>query len=222
MAQLFAGLFAEGKTDIDFLQNIVQKTLQDIAFECSGQFDIEVLPIKIDKTNLDFVSQTLIASKKGIEEFGMQIICVHTDADNSTSENIYQNKINPVIIELEKQNDEDYCKILVAIVPIQETESWMLADKELLKQEIGTNRSDHELGINRFPEIIANPKEVISNAIRIARENITQRRRHHLTIADLYLPLGQSMDLDKLKDLSSYQDFKNNIREAFKKLNLLH
>lgn len=137
MAQLFAGLFAEGKTDIDFLQNIVQKTLQDI-------------------------------------------------------------------------------------VPIQETESWMLADKELLKQEIGTNRSDHELGINRFPEIIANPKEVISNAIRIARENITQRRRHHLTIADLYLPLGQSMDLDKLKDLSSYQDFKNNIREAFKKLNLLH
>ena len=47
MAQIFAGLFAEGSTDISFLQNVVQKTLEAIAFECSGQIDIETLPIEI-------------------------------------------------------------------------------------------------------------------------------------------------------------------------------
>ena len=56
MAQLFAGLFAEGNTDIDFLQSIVEKTLQAVAFDCSGQIDIDVFPIKIDKTDINFLS----------------------------------------------------------------------------------------------------------------------------------------------------------------------
>lgn len=222
MPQIFAGLFAEGNTDIDFLQNIVQKTLQALAFECSGQLDIEVLPIKIDKFGLDFSDQVLSASRKGLEDYGIQILCVHSDADSSYSINVYQNKISPSQHKLTQQNQNEYCKILVAIVPIQETEAWMLADKALLKQEIGTNKSDIELGINRHPETVSDPKEVISNAIRIAREELTQKRRRQLTITELYLPLGQSVDLSKLENLTSYQDFKKNIREAFVQLNLLH
>jgi Domain of unknown function (DUF4276) len=222
MAQLFAGLFTEGSTDTRFLQSIVQKTLEATAFDCVGQFDIYVSPIEIDKTNLSFENQVLNASKKGMEELGISIICVHADADNSNANDTYRNRINTAKMELNNQNDTDYCKLLVAIVPIQETESWLLADKELLKQEIGTSKTDDELGIDRLPETIANPKEIISNAIRIAREGLTQRRRNDLTIGDLYLPIGQSIDLNKLATLSSYQDFKNNVREAFVELNLLH
>jgi Domain of unknown function (DUF4276) len=222
MAQLFAGLFTEGSTDTRFLQSIVQKTLEATAFDCVGQFDIYVSPIEIDKTNLSFENQVLNASKKGMEELGISIICVHADADNFNAIETYRNRINVAKTELNNQNDTDYCKLLVAIVPIQETESWLLADKELLKQEIGTNKTDNELGIDRLPETIANPKEIISNAIRIAREGLTQRRRNDLTIGDLYLPIGQSIDLTKLEVLSSYQDFKHNVREAFIALNLLH
>ena len=64
-AQIFAGLFTEGNTDIRFLQSIVQKTLEAITFECSGQFDIELTPIKINKTGLGFIEQVLEASKTG-------------------------------------------------------------------------------------------------------------------------------------------------------------
>lgn len=221
MKQLFAGLFTEGTTDTRFLESIVQKTLEATAFDCSGQIDIYLSRIEIDKTNLSFENQVLNASKKGIDELGIQIICVHADADNAQANDTYKNRINVAKRELDQQNDADYCKTLVAIVPIQEMESWLLADKELLKQEIGTNKTDNELGINRPPETIANPKEVISNAIKVAREGLTQRRRNDLTIADLYLPIGQSIDLSKLENLSSYQDFKNNVRVAFKQLNLL-
>jgi Domain of unknown function (DUF4276) len=222
MVQLFAGLFTEGSTDTRFLQSIVQKTLEATAFDCVGQFDIYVSPIEIDKTNLSFENQVLRASKKGMEELGISIICVHADADNFNAIETYRNRINVAKIELNNKNETDYCKLLVAIVPIHETESWLLADKELLKQEIGTNKTDNELGIDRMPETITNPKEIISNAIRIAREGLTQRRRNDLTIGDLYLPIGQSIDLNKLEVLSSYQDFKNNVREAFLSLNLLH
>ena len=97
----------------------------------------------------------------------------------------------------------------------------MLADKELLKREIGTEKSDNELQIHRHPECIANPKESIETAIRIAREGLTKKRRKDLTISELYLPIGQALDLEKLEVLSSYQDFKSNIKEAFRKLHLL-
>lgn len=221
MAQIFAGLFTEGNTDIRFLQTIVQKTLEAVAFDCSGQFDIELSPIICNKTGLGFIEQVLEASKKGREDFGMMILCVQADADRKKLNDTYQHKINPCKVELEKQNENEYCKILVAVVPIQETEAWMLADKELLKKEINTDETDIKLGIHRAPESIANPKEVIENAIRVTRKNLTKKRIRNLTISDLYF-IGQSMDLKKLESLPSYQNFKDNVKKAFRKLNLLH
>ena len=50
MAQIFAGLFTEGQTDVRFLEPIIKKVLDQIAFECSGQIDIELTAIKIDKS----------------------------------------------------------------------------------------------------------------------------------------------------------------------------
>jgi hypothetical protein len=220
MTQIFVGLLAEGTTDNLFLSSIVEKTLLDVAFTCKGQIEIELLIIEKEK-GLTFVQEILEASKKGFENFGMNILCVHTDADTKTLDNAYEYKIIPAQVELEKQNDTDYCKNLVAIVPIQETEAWMLADTALLKSEIGTDKTDNELGINKQPESITNPKEVIENAIRVAREEQTKRKRSNLTIADLYLPIGQSMDLEKLTGLPSYQNFQENVRGAFRKMNLL-
>ena len=46
-----------------------------------------------------------------------------------------------------------------------------------------------------------NPKESIEVAIRIAREGYTKRRRKDLTISELYLPIGQALDLEKLDEL---------------------
>jgi hypothetical protein len=150
----------------------------------------------------------------------MMLLCVQADADRKKLNDTYQYKINPCKVELEKQNENEYCKTLVALVPIQETEAWMLADKDLLKEEIGTNKTDNELKINRYPETIANPKEVIEKAIQIARKNLTRKRRKDLTIADLYSAIGQKIDLEKLESLPSYQDFKENVKTAFINLGL--
>lgn len=221
MIQIFAGLFTEGSSDVLFLESIVERTLQSVAFECQGEIDIEVKTIQINKSGLSFVNQVFEASKKGFSDFGITILCVHADADDSTLDETYKNKINPVTNILLLQDENKYCKILAAVVPIQEIESWMLSDKELFKAEINTKKSDLELGIHRLPETIANPKEVVENAIRIARETVVKRRRNNLTISDLYLPLGISIDLEKLEQLPSFQDFKKNIRIAFRSLNLL-
>jgi len=219
--QIFIGLMREGSTDQLFLKSIIERTFEEIRFECNSDIDIfEIEEIKT-KTGTNFIEKVLEASSIGYNNFGMMILCIHSDADNKTLEDTYRNRINPALEILATKNDSEFCKIVVTLVPIQETEAWMLADKELLKSEIGTDKSDIELQIHRQPESIANPKECIETAIRIAREGYTKKRRKDLTISELYLPIGQALNLDKLEVLSSYQDFKKNIKEAFRKLNLL-
>ena len=99
----------------------------------------------------------------------------------------------------------------------------MVADKELLKEEIGIYKTNAELEIHLKPELINNPKSVIENIIRFSKEDLTKRRRNkNLSISDLYQILGQTIELTKLEELSSYLKFKESIIAKLKELNFYH
>lgn len=220
---ILAGLFTEGTTDGRFLESIVKKTLDEVAFECSGEIETELEIININKTGLNFNQQVLEASKKASNDLGVLLLFVHTDADGINDETIFRTKIIPAISFLNEQDDNLVCKNIVAIVPIQMTESWMLADKELLKSEIGIEGEDVDLGLLRNPEGIGNPKVVIENIIRLSKENQTKRKRNRgLDISDLYQIIGQKIELSELEKLTSYNKFKSSLRDMFKELNFLH
>lgn len=219
--QIFVGLMTEGPTDNRLLESIVKRTFDEIGFECNGEVETFVKFISINKTGLEFVEQVSEASKKGTEEYGIMILCVHADADNDDDSYTFRNKIIPAKDELYTKDGNDYCKLITAIVPVQMIEAWMLADKELLKKEIGTNKTDNELGINHNPENIADPKFAIENAIRIARQELTKKRRKNLSISELYLPIGQKITFEKLDTLPSFLKFKEAIREAYRSLNYM-
>jgi hypothetical protein len=221
--QIFAGLFTEGTTDVRFLESIVRKALEDVAFECQGQIETEVKTIEINKTGLGFVEQVLLASEKGINDYGIMFLCVHTDSDEDTDKRAMESKIIPAIKSLNEQNESEYCKILVSVIPVYMTEAWMLADKELLKSEIGTELSNIDLVIHPKPESIANPKETITNAIRIAQNDLTRRKRKRgLDISELYQIIGQKLELSQLENLASYRKFKDSLKSAFRELGFLY
>lgn len=150
------------------------------------------------------------------------ILCVHADADAPDSSGCFQHKISPAFEQVTLSAHTQLCKLLVAVVPVRMTEAWMLAETDLLKKEIGTTKSDAELGLNRNPESIANPKRLIADAIRIARQDEVKRRRRELSIEELYLPIGQKVSLTALERLPAYQQFKEAVRSAFRQLNYLH
>lgn len=219
--QVFIGLTTEGTTDIRFLEKIVERTFEEIAYDCFGDVEPVFRVLNVDKHGLSFVDYILRASQQGIDEMGMAILCVHTDADDVTIDGVMNNKMLPAQNVLLGAESERTCKILVPIIPVQMMESWMLADKDLLKHEIGTDLTDNELGINRNPESIADPKSVIEEAIRISRRNVVKRRRRDLKIGDIYMAVGQKVAIDKLLLLPSYQHFQNEVRNAYRKLHLL-
>lgn len=220
MNTLVISLLPEGATDIRFLSNIIIRTAFDILIEkAEGQIDVSDLIIlnKSKKYGRDY--QILQAAK---ESYGYHILIVHSDADENSDKEAFENRIYPGFSLVEDEVGK-ICKNLVPIVPIRMTEAWMIADKNTLKEEIGTDKDELQLELN-FPiknvEAIAEPKEKIKKAIQLAcLQNPARLAR--INIADLYLPLGQKVDLSILNHLGSYRKFKKHLTEALKKINYI-
>lgn len=220
VVQIFIGLATEGTTDIRFFESIVRRTFQEIALqECRPDIDIEIRRLNTKKTGLSFTEYVKQASYDGVKDFGMMVLAIHADADKETYDGRKKYNIDPAQEELDKQGD-DYCKILTPVIPVRMMEAWMLADKELLKSEIGTTKSDNDLKINRDPETIADPKAVIEEAIRIAQSDLPKRRQR-LTISDLYAIIGDKISINKLLSLDSYQKFQDEVRATYRTLNYM-
>lgn len=215
---LFVGFMGEGITDHRFLIPIIEKILIELAYECHGQIDTKLIEIPCNKES--FVEMVLCACKKGFEEYAISIMIVQTDADDITNNNAYKYKINPAVEAVNKYEGE-ICRLFIPLVPIFETESWMLADKEILRKQIGTTKTDAQLGISGSPESLRNPKEKIEEAIRIGQEDLPKKLKNKLKISHLYSILGQSIEVEKLESFKSYQLLKANLRECLRSLNLI-
>ena len=51
--------------------------------------------LSVEKVRLSFNEYVEKASRRGMEEMGMDIPCVHTDADSKDTKRAYAEKINP-------------------------------------------------------------------------------------------------------------------------------
>ena len=221
MRQLFIGLIAEGNTDVRFLKNVVFNSVQALSWNCESQVEIfDVRDITVEGSG--FVEKMLNASHRASEEFGLSILCIHADSDHRSIQSVMENKFDPFFAELEKMDDDSYCKHIVPTIPIQMIESWMLADKDLLKQLINASgMRDVDLGLERSPESYSDPKAAIENAIRVSMQFQPKKRRDQITISDLYETLGNRVPLDKLRMIPSFNHFEQEVVRVFKEIGLM-
>lgn len=205
--QLFIGLAVEGTTDRRFLRSVVCRSFEEIVKNKSNQeIDVEVFFVEEPKVGRSFPEFVAASSKAGVERFGIMILAVHADSDKDSLQERMNDKFVPAQTYLNELEGDNYCRIITPIIPIRMIEAWMMADTVLLKEEIGTDKSDYDLGIHRRPEIIADPKAVIENAISIAQRDLPKKRRT-LSISDLYGIMGEKISLAALSQLASYQAF---------------
>lgn len=221
MKQLFIGLIAEGTTDVRFLKSVINKSVLELSWQCDSQVD--VFDVREISTEGDgFVQKMLNASKHACQDYGISVLCIHTDSDAPSANTVMQYKFEPFFSELNNKPEEEYCKHIIPTIPIQMIESWMLADKELLKYLINAqDMSDADLGIARLPESYADPKSAIENAIRIAMSRLPQRRRNQIVISDLYEILGNRLGLEKLRTIPSFVQFESYVLSVFRDMGLI-
>lgn len=218
--QLFIGLLTEGSTDKRFLKEIIEKIFVETAFLCEAEVVIEGV-FNEESSKGGFAEMVLAASKKAALK-GINVLCVHADADSANDQQVMRYKFGPFFQLAEETNSDSLCKAHVPLVPVTMTEAWMLADKSLLRSQMGaTNLSLNDLGLHRPPESYANPKEAISEALRLCQSSKSRRYRRELTIDDLYGEMGQLTPLEKLRNLNSFQKFEESVKSAYRQLGLL-
>jgi hypothetical protein len=216
---LLLGFTGEGSTDDRFFEPIIERTFQQLVLESPSQIEV-FKPSYIRSDNgKGYVEKISHASKAAFSQ-GAMIFCVHTDADANTDTIAFDYKINPAFDYVKNSADET-CKNLCAIVPVYMTEAWLLADKELLKEELFTDKTNDVLGIEHHPEQYNDPKRIIQEAINVIHQDLPRKRRS-LTISDLYQPLGQKIPLEKLHYLLSYRKFWEAAKSALIQINYLN
>ena len=219
---IIVGYTTEGSTDRRFLESIIERTFAYVGFECRKQIEIVAPVTFIKRGNGDTFPDQIIECASDAHENGIMVFCVHVDADAPNRNKVMESKIVPLMLAVEKLTTVNtHCKNIVLVIPVRMTEAWMLADKQLLKDEIGTDLADADLEIDGAPERHANPKEVIEKAIRIARATVALRRRRDLLIGELYQPIGQKLSIESLLRIPSYIEFTNSVRDAYRTLNYL-
>lgn len=208
----------EGSTDKRFLGNIILRTFEDVLFDAVSEIEVYD-PVFIKMQGENHVDKIYYAAQNA-QNF--HVLCVHADADADTDQRAFEERINLGFNRINEQN-EGVCKNLVAVVPVRMTEAWMMADIDVLKDEIGTEKSNVELGLPTHIhqiESIAKPKDTIKEAIRLAFEDVP-KRRSQIDIAEFYTPLSQKIRLEHLNQLKSYRKFKEAVRQSLINLNYL-
>lgn len=216
--QIFVGLITEGPTDIRFLDGVINRSLREISFDCYQ--DVEIFDVlKVNGEGDSFVEKMEDALKNSSDK-GISILFIHCDSDAKELTTVVKNKIQPLRKRMEALSPEQYCKIIVPTIPIRMIESWMLADKPLLKRFIQANTiPDYKLGLEKQPEKYSDPKDQILKAIRIAHKD--KKSGKQPSISELYEVLGNKIPLERLRSIPSYVAFEENIRTALREMHLM-
>ena len=222
MKNLALALYSEGVTDQHFLPDVIRRTSRQI-LDQYGQTSLNVQPIDViafSKVGMKQDECILRAARGAID---YHILIVHADADHRTDEKALRERFKPGY-EL-VQNQENVCKHLVPVIPIQMTEAWMLADPVALQETIGTTMTAQELGVPakaKQVETDSNPKQTLHLVLQKAYAHHSKRQRHNqASLGTLYSLLGRQINLERLKQVPSYRKFENDLTETLKKLAII-
>ena len=219
MGTLSLALYCEGSTDSRFLSPIIRETSTQILL-ANDRGDVDVLAIGIMVREARDQQEAILAAARKARNYDALII--HADADDPEPHKARSERFEPGY-NLVQQVQADICKDLLPIIPVQAIEAWMLADYELLLTEIGTDLRPIDLHIpvsaSRV-ETIAKPKMKLKHAVQIAYANRARRRRD-TDIDFLYEPVGERINLERLKLVPSYSQFVSDLTATLRQLRFI-
>jgi hypothetical protein len=147
------------------------------------------------------------------------LLLLHADGKGDP-DRAFRERVHPVFERLRGETDL-VGKGFVGVVPVHETEAWLLADGDALRVVFGTRRTAKDLGLPTAPaevESLPDPKNALREAQRRALGGRGRPRRN----LDLpYQLIAATVDLAALRRLSAFRRFEADLREALAALGLL-
>ncbi|WFE24308.1 DUF4276 family protein [Solwaraspora sp. WMMD937] len=200
MRYLSTALISEGLSDDRFLPRLLARSLEEL---CLNEFDetvyvADVQPVR-DRTGPAGIDD--VVSMVDRSDGGFTIVFFHRD-QGANADRVRNEWLEPL-----RKRWADRKEQLVAVVPVRETEAWLLADGQALRNALGVRWSDVEMGLPGSPrqvEQIADPKKVLNDVTR----------RVSRSVGDHLGQLGELVDLDRLQQVPAYRRWWDDTRQA--------
>lgn len=220
MRYLGLALYAEGPTDYYFLKPLLRRVCEELCARRSiERLEIgDVLALDDPDERRDESREERIAAAAADAQGAWHILFIHADGAGQP-DRVREEQIEPAIRRLKAELGAGYGSI--AVIPIRETEAWLLADGNALRQAFGTSLSNSGLGIPASPrdvERIAEPKQVLDAACVMA----TQRRRGRQRKASAYFELlGECTSLTELLKVPAFKKMHDELIDTLQHLRFI-
>lgn len=190
MSQLIMGFCGEGLADYRFLERVVVRTVTELA-PLVEVFSFS-LAAKIDQDD----RARLAALKPEID--GYSLVVYHRDADAAQETTTYNRLISAI--------DHNNLTNIVPIIPIRNTEAWMMADPSTFGTLLGLRTLDRA-----WP---TKPHQVehVQESKRLVEQAITQAQRDKSGDRPLFFEqLGEEIRLRELEKVPAYGVFRQRL-----------
>lgn len=199
----------EGPTDWRFLEPLCRRLLADVLVDADEPVEVQARFLEVGDGRRD--NQSLIEDAANLGG-AAQVLFLHADGKGDP-DRAYRERIAPIAAAVDQVGD---CR-LVGLVPVHETEAWMLADAAALADALGVTTA---LDVPRSPgeiEALARPKERL---LAICERSAGGRRRRRRREPPREL-LGQLVALQALRRLGAFRAFEERLRLALQELGYL-
>jgi hypothetical protein len=208
---LLALLVCEGASDEWFLPVVLRRAIQRLCDGGPGEVQVEVEAVGADhqrpKTIIDMLDQ--------MGRF--EVLLYHHDgAPPGTA----QSKVDEVRRAVTAVRSEPF----VAVVPVRETEAWLLADHEALLDTVGKGALPLlVLEAPRAKEVegLTDPKHILNAAMRMAAGRRASGSKLQAERPDIYAAVAANLDLDRLRQVPSFQRWWDEMAQALEKMGFL-
>lgn len=203
MRYLQFAFLCEGRLDLP-----LKEYVEDLAVE-SGVFEVFAFAPDFDRLG-DLQHASVRSRLQALVDLGdpFDLVVVHRDAD-SRSRDERQDEVSEAA---------EACGLagrVLALVPVQETEAWLLADEEAIRTVVGNPSGRDPLDLPALHEIEgrADPKEILLNAlVRAAHNTPVHRQRVRKGFSDLRRSLLEQLRSDgRHAQLSAHRKFRDDL-----------
>ncbi len=206
MIYISAGLYAEGRTDYEFLLPLIDRLLQVSSAQLfpGGHELADTRGIDAFSAKCDARAERICAAISAHID-SCDIFIIHADGA-SDPEDVRRTQIKPGI-ELARTGFSERPIHLLACVPVREIEAWMLVDTHPFDLILGKKLN---LALPPQPETELDPKSILRKIFRNGDARIP--------LGDAYRFFGENVHIEKLRTLHAFQLFEGELNRALKAL----
>jgi hypothetical protein len=141
-----------------------------------------------------------------MQDYPCDILFVHRDAEAQDPDDRRTEILNAV-------QDSGHTPPTVCVIPVRMTEAWLLLDEAAIRSASGNPRGRHPLDLppRNSIERVADPKEILLEALRIASEQ-TGRRLRNLRVDERRHRVAELMNWELLGGLPAFQSLETELR----------